>query len=353
MALKLINLSKDNTKLLNTVVKDVYIQTRENLYSGNPLYNNWKNAGYIPEAGVKVTAEPRTKKLVDGNTLAKGYDIGIEIICDQYYSLYQFEKFNNELCFINLHGIVTFIKDIIITVGLDATFNQDGDAMVKLTGTVFVQKIRDCIDGSPWGDLTPPWATDVSVPEGGVPAHRGIPQSEDDPLNYYEYVFTDDPQLIEYINPSVPQNAVSAKFGTGSAGTSIVLSEKASGVDDFYNGRTIRWNGIERTITDYTGSTKTATISSAFATDPLVTDQYTILPSNIEEFKISLIDQTRDLVPSEPKDLVAELFIGSTVVVINPADYDILYEGGVYKFHYTSASTTFILGDKIAVKFNL
>lgn len=352
MALQHINLSKDKTKLLNTVVKNVFIQTNDNLYSGNPIYYGWKNSGYIPEAGVVVTAEPRVKKLVDGNTISKGYDVSVEITCEQYYNLYQFEKFQNEVCTILLDGVATYLKDIIMNVALNATFNQDGDAMIKLTGTRFVQKVRDCVDGNPWGDLAAPWAVDQTG-VGGQSAHRGIPQDEDSPLNYYEYIFTDDPQLIEYINPSSPRNAESFKFGTGSAGTSIVLNEKASDVNDFYNGRTIRWNGVERTVSDYVGATRTATINLAFDTDPLVTDDYTILPSNIQEFKISLVDQTHALVPSEPTDLVAELFIGSTVVVIDPASYEILYEGGVYKFHYTSSSTTFILGDKIAIKFNL
>jgi hypothetical protein len=67
-------------------------------------------------------------------------------------------------------------------------------------------------------------------------------------------------------------------FGTGSSGTSIVLNSAASAVDDMYNGLIITKVATSetRTITDYTGSSKTAIVDSAFAADPVNTDYYTI-----------------------------------------------------------------------------
>jgi uncharacterized protein YhjY with autotransporter beta-barrel domain len=48
----------------------------------------------------------------------------------------------------------------------------------------------------------------------------------------------------------------------GSTDSSIVLDAGASSVDDFYTSMTVFWNGQERLITDYNGSTKTATIAA-------------------------------------------------------------------------------------------
>jgi hypothetical protein len=67
-------------------------------------------------------------------------------------------------------------------------------------------------------------------------------------------------------------------FGTGSSGTSIVLNSAASSTNDMYNGLIITKvaTGETRTISDYTGSTKTAIVSSAFASDPINSEYYTI-----------------------------------------------------------------------------
>ena len=46
-------------------------------------------------------------------------------------------------------------------------------------------------------------------------------------------------------------------------------------IDDYYNGYLLTWEGVTKRITDYTGSTKTAIIDSAFAVDPVITDKYT------------------------------------------------------------------------------
>ena len=65
-------------------------------------------------------------------------------------------------------------------------------------------------------------------------------------------------------------------FNSGSSGTTIKLNDNMSAVDDFYNNFYIYYDDERRKITDYTGSTKTAIIDSAFTSDPTDTDVYTI-----------------------------------------------------------------------------
>lgn len=173
MGLQLINLSKSKDQLLNSVIRDVLIQTNENLFSGNILYNDWKNAGYIEEAAVKITAKPNIIELIDGTSLSKAYDISWEITSLQYYHLYEFEKFNNQLCTVNLFGAATYLKNVIVNVSLEAVFNKKGEAKIKLSGTRRVLSLREAIDGNPWGELPSPWAgadnssSDAPVGSGG------------------------------------------------------------------------------------------------------------------------------------------------------------------------------------------
>lgn len=67
----------------------------------------------------------------------------------------------------------------------------------------------------------------------------------------------------------------------GGAATTITLAAGASAVNDFYNGRVVRivfgtGAGSSGTITDYVGSTKVATVSSAWATNPASGSGYVI-----------------------------------------------------------------------------
>jgi hypothetical protein len=74
---------------------------------------------------------------------------------------------------------------------------------------------------------------------------------------------------------------VSDTAQAGSTSTTIVLAAASSGTNDIYNGRYVTITGGTgtgqiRAITDYVGSTKTATISPAWATTPDATSTYTI-----------------------------------------------------------------------------
>jgi len=90
----------------------------------------------------------------------------------------------------------------------------------------------------------------------------------------YEYNYTDnEPSAVAVANWIQSKHIT---FGTGSSGTSIVLDEAELNEDDYLNGLNITWNGTTKAIIDYVGSTHTATIASPFASDPVITDEYTI-----------------------------------------------------------------------------
>ena len=71
---------------------------------------------------------------------------------------------------------------------------------------------------------------------------------------------------------------------TGNDSTHIKLATTASAVDDAYNNSTVyislgTGNGQLRTITDYDGTTKIATVTPAWTTNPDQTSQYDVMPA--------------------------------------------------------------------------
>ena len=77
--------------------------------------------------------------------------------------------------------------------------------------------------------------------------------------------------------------AVASGSVVSSTGTTIVLDASASGTDDIYNGASVyitgpTGGGQVRVITDYVGSTKTATVA-AWGTNPDASDTYEVLPT--------------------------------------------------------------------------
>jgi hypothetical protein len=76
------------------------------------------------------------------------------------------------------------------------------------------------------------------------------------------------------------------RVGTAQAGaaTTITLDAGASSIDDFYNGLQIGHSGDRytwRTITDYVGSTRVATVNAAWATNPTSSDTFRVLRKRV------------------------------------------------------------------------
>lgn len=82
-----------------------------------------------------------------------------------------------------------------------------------------------------------------------------------------------------YRNLTADQTGTAQGGGTGN--NQIQLATSASSTDDIYNGKTViilsgTGSGQERTISDYVGSTRTATVSSNWTTNPNNTSVYEI-----------------------------------------------------------------------------
>jgi hypothetical protein len=83
------------------------------------------------------------------------------------------------------------------------------------------------------------------------------------------------------VNALIDMLGTRVTIQTGSTSSVIILDSGASAVDDFYNGSVLVFtagnlNGQARKITDYVGSTKTATVT-AFTTSPANGDTAVIL----------------------------------------------------------------------------
>lgn len=81
-----------------------------------------------------------------------------------------------------------------------------------------------------------------------------------------------------HITPEDEENGGTAQAG---APTSVTLAAAASASDDFYNGMTVEiltgpGAGEFKTITDYVGSTRVATVNSAWTTNPTSSSTYTV-----------------------------------------------------------------------------
>lgn len=187
-----IQLSKNSNRLVKTVISDVQIQTMADIATG------WLNAGYIEKGTVKFAAKPRIFEQLDGAKHVMGYDVTFEIGSVQYYSMLQFEKFNNHNCMLRIDGMKTYIKDIKVNVELDVT-GGEAKSVLKITGSKYVEKLRDAIDGNPWGDLAEPWEVEgVSVPKETIPGEQSTAD------HYYTHQLTATNPNITYLTPATP-----------------------------------------------------------------------------------------------------------------------------------------------------
>ncbi len=169
MALKIINITKDRGKLLNQVVKDVFIQTLDNYYSGDTKYNDLKNFGHIGESGLKITAEPIEQELLSGDVISKGLDVTVEITPLQFFNMFEFEKFNNEKVIVYIPDVELYIVNFVALFSADVTFNKQGDSKIMIKGKKRVQQLVEMVTPNPWQGTWP------TVWQAGTPSPVDIP----------------------------------------------------------------------------------------------------------------------------------------------------------------------------------
>lgn len=111
--------------------------------------------------------------------------------------------------------------------------------------------------------------------------------------------------------------AAASHVGTAQGGTvgTIVLAEAASAVDDAYNGQEVYLTGGDgvgqrRVISDYTGATRTATVSVNFAVTPTAITVYEVAPLELD-VGTAYVSQYRDPGTTGDREFVA---IGDEII---------------------------------------
>lgn len=171
--------------------------------------------------------------------------------------------------------------------GLDGGLKQVGDKLTicerapasyaeattaKGSGGVMLAEVA--IDTS---DYTGPADGDTSGRKLTVNAQTGIPITAAGAGDHIAIVDVSASKLL-VVNRDAADESGTAQAGGAST---ITLASDESAVDDAYNGKTIAitggtGSGQEKTISDYVGSTKVATVDSAWSTQPDNTSTYEI-----------------------------------------------------------------------------
>lgn len=117
-----------------------------------------------------------------------------------------------------------------------------------------------------------------------------------------------------------------AVTGTAQAGASgtITLASGASAVNDFYNGRIVRTtggtgSGQSRTITDYVGATKIATVDSAWSVTPDATTTYSVEGSVTDNYYKGMMLRTTGGTGSGQARIVSGYNGTTKVITVQPA----------------------------------
>lgn len=127
---------------------------------------------------------------------------------------------------------------------------------------------------------------------------------QDPPDDDYDLNQVDDLNLWKYRRTKVSlkvYESAAAEIGTAQDGdtSEITLATEASSEDDFYAGDIITLtsgtgSGQSKTITDYDGTTKVATVESAWSTDPDNTTEYSITSSKNLSLAYTTIDDSEN-----------------------------------------------------------
>ena len=113
-------------------------------------------------------------------------------------------------------------------------------------------------------------------------------------------------------------------YAAAGAADTITLAAAHTATDDLYNGRKIKivrgtGSGQERTISDYVGATKVATVSSAWTTQPDATSVYRIDNCPLD---VALPSPTYDST-IEPPYIAAPFSYGSYAAVISKVSFNL------------------------------
>ena len=210
--------------------------------------------------------------------------------------------------------------------------------------TTALSNIKAMFDGTGYAGGTIPLDTNVKQVSGDATAADNL-EAEYDGTGFKSYLRRSTAQA-------------------GAAGT-ITLDASASATDDLYNGLTVAivsgtGAGQARLISDYVGSTKVATVSTSWATNPDATSVFLILPPGrvsvdvpvkkntaLSNFAFLMIDSTDDIAGKTGLTVTATRSIdGGAFASCTNSVTEV--SNGVYKINLSAADLN---GDVIILKF--
>lgn len=277
-----LNLIKDSKYVFNRAVNDVFL-----LEGGEHQYN----AGHLGKSSVSIKLVPKVLDLINGSKLQLGYDMTFEIVSEQLYSAFEFEKLRNKLGYIYLPDIPLWIGT---TVGGLIMFNIEVEiapgetkGQVKISGSKFGAKLNDLIAARWDGAVFDPWA---------VPVTGSALQSPVTPkLFSYDYVLDNKNKWVEFIDPSNPSEG-----------------------EDLYKFKVALLGNIGSGVSENIGSED----AMGQRTSPVT-------------------------------NLTVKVLSGTGGQTVDNEKYEVIYEQGFYYLHYMFGSPFIKYGDTIRISFNV
>ncbi len=201
----------------------------------------------------------------------------------------------------------------------DDTYNGLTIQILEGTGAGQARRITDYVGSTRVATIDPAWVTNPNTSSN----YQIIPALVDATGGAADWTSGEREQIRHRIGidgtktapaaASIPSLPAALEQGLAQAGTSttITLRSGASALDDFYNDLTVQildGTGADqaRLITDYVGSTRVATVDTAWITDPDSTSDYQLIPG------LSAGDGAADWTDTEKENIRFQIGINGT-----------------------------------------
>lgn len=232
--MSLLNLTKDGKYIFNRTVQSV------KFYDKNDSAQLLGEAGHMSKAGVKINAVPRSTELIGSNKYQLGYDVTVEILSEQLYGMFEFDKLKNKNVWIELPEVPLYVNidttlNVEVMMDLGATQGQ-----VKITCSGYAQDLKQAFFSHWYGLVLDPWA---------IPTEDATPPSQ--PTGEFHYALELGDPLIEIVTPAAPESddpITEVKLSLYDESFEVVAEEPTVTAVEYWDGFT--WTAFVVT-TDY------------------------------------------------------------------------------------------------------
>lgn len=185
--MSLLNLTKNGAEIFNKKVSSV------KFYDKNDSAKLLGEAGHMGKAGVKINAVPRTTQLISSSKYQLGYDVTVEILSEQLYGMFEFDKLKNKNAWIEIPEVPLFVNidttlNVEVMMDLGATQGQ-----IKITCSGYAQDLKSAFFSHWYGLVLDPWA---------IPALDDTPPAQ--PTGEYHFSLNLGDPYQEIITPAAP-----------------------------------------------------------------------------------------------------------------------------------------------------